>query len=77
MTINGSVKAVINGQTTRATARIGIGTVAAVAFHRYIEMPEDLHALATGIIILVVNELSYVGTLLWKYFVKRVEDYTR
>lgn len=77
MTINGSIRTVVNGQTTRATVRIGIGTIAAVAFHKYVEMPEDLHAPATGVVILVVNELSYVGTLLWKFFVKKVEDYTK
>lgn len=63
-------------QSVRAAGRIGVGTLAAMGFHHYVELPDAMHAAMTGLIILVVNELAYVGGLAWRHFVKRVEDWS-
>ena len=65
----------VNGKRAKAAGRIGVGTFAAIVIHNYVEMPENLHAPVTGVVILVVNELAYVFNLIWRKFVKKVEDW--
>lgn len=67
---------IANNKTLRATGRIGAGTLVAMALHHYIEFPEEMHAPMTGVIILAVNEVSYVSGLMWKHFVKKVENWS-
>ena len=64
-----------DNKTVRAAGRIGIGTFAAMVFVYFIDVPDGLHEAATGIIILIVNELAYVSGLVWRHFVKRLEEW--
>ncbi len=63
-------------KTVRAAGRIGIGTIAAMVLQYIFEFPEGLREPITGFVILVVNEVAYVGALVWKHFVKKVEDWS-
>lgn len=69
------MKIATENKTVRAAGRVGIGTLAAMAFVHFVNVPEGLHEATTGVIILVVNELAYVGGLVWKHFVKKLEEW--
>ena len=67
---------IVQNKTVRAAGRIGIGTIAAMSLMYLVEVPEGLREALTGFIILVVNEVAYVGSLVWKHFVKKIEDWS-
>ena len=69
------MKSAAENKTVRAAGRIGIGTMGAMTFVYFVDVPEGLHEAATGFIILVVNEVAYVGELVWKHFVKKLEEW--
>ncbi len=69
---NGSIS---QNKTVRAAGRIGTGTGVAMIFHHFFDMPDDLREPVSGIIILVVNEASYVLGLVWRHFIKEIEDW--
>ena len=66
----------VENKTVRAAGRIGIGTGAAMVFAHFVEIPEGLREAVAGFIILVVNEVAYVGALVWKHFVEKIENWS-
>ena len=63
-------------KTVRAAGRIGIGTGAAMVFAYFVAVPEGLREAVAGFIILIVNEIAYVGGLVWKHFVEKIENWS-
>lgn len=69
------VKACADNKSVRAASRIGAGTGVAMIVLHFVAIPDGLREAATGLIILVVNELAYAVGLIWKHFVKKLEDW--
>lgn len=70
------VKKIADHKTARAAGRIGFGTIVAMVFAHFVEIPTGLREGVAGLIILVFNELAYAAELIWKHFVKKLEEWS-